>query len=53
MQVAYQFGRASHSKLTSLGGDVDFATYAGLPHSASPREIQDVQEFLAKHLPPL
>ncbi|KAJ9510573.1 hypothetical protein QJQ45_027440 [Haematococcus lacustris] len=51
--VAYQFGRESHSVLTKLGADTDFATFSGMGHSACPAEFKVIKEFLAKRLPPL
>ncbi|KAJ9509200.1 hypothetical protein QJQ45_001480 [Haematococcus lacustris] len=37
--VAYQFGRESHSVLTKLGADTDFATFSGMGHSEPPRQL--------------
>jgi hypothetical protein len=30
---------------------VDFKTYAGLPHSAAPQEIDDLEAYIKKQIP--
>jgi len=35
------------------GFDVDLRIYPGLPHSADPEEIEDVEAYLNKRIPPI
>lgn len=49
--VQYDFGKATYNTLKELGADVEFKTYNGMGHSASPQELEAVQEFLKKVLP--
>jgi predicted esterase len=51
--VEYAFGRVSAQFLQKYKFDIEFRTYAGLDHGASPEEIQDVLAFLQDVLPPL
>lgn len=39
--------------LREMGWTVDFRTYKGLGHSADPKEIDDLEKYLAERLPPL
>ncbi|KAH8705580.1 putative phospholipase [Talaromyces proteolyticus] len=50
--VQFHFGEKSSERLKSLGFDVDFHSYPGLTHSAEPKEIEDLENFIAKCLPP-
>ena len=51
MVVAYRFGSASADALKAAGLPVTFKTYGGMGHSACPEELQDVADFLEKHIP--
>lgn len=51
MVVAYRFGQASAEELKKAGLPVEFKTYRGMGHSACPEELQDVADFLEKHIP--
>lgn len=50
--VQYQWGQKTAEKLKEWGHDVDFQTYKDLPHSADPQEIDDLEKFLNKVVPP-
>lgn len=49
--VKVQWGRDTAQKLKDWGYDVDLKTYPGLPHSAAPQEIDDLEEYLKKRIP--
>ena len=49
--VKVQWGEATAQKLKDWGYEVDFKTYKGLPHSAAPQEIDDLEEYLKKRIP--
>lgn len=51
--VRYAWGQATAEKLKTLGWDVDFKTYRGLPHSAAPQEIEDLAQYLQSRIPDL
>ena len=51
--VKYAWGVETKTKLTEMGWAVDFNTYKGLAHSADPKEIDDLETYLCKRLPPL
>ncbi|KAI0475150.1 Phospholipase/carboxylesterase/thioesterase [Xylariaceae sp. FL0804] len=51
--VRYQWGQMTASKLREWGWNVDFKTYRGLPHSAAPEEIDDLEKYLNARIPPL
>ena len=51
--VKYQWGQQTASKLKAWGFDVNFKTYRGLPHSACPEEIDDLETYLNGRIPPL
>jgi len=53
MVVRYEWGQMTAQKLKDWGHDVDFKTYEDLPHSADPQEIDDLEAFLNKVIPPL
>ncbi|KAJ5180098.1 acyl-protein thioesterase 1 [Penicillium capsulatum] len=51
--VKYQFGQQSAQMLKEMGlEDVTFNDYADLGHSADPEEIDDLEKFLERTLPP-
>ena len=50
--VQYQWGQKTADKLKEWGHEVDFRTYKDLPHSADPQEIDDLEAFLNKNIPP-
>ncbi|OQE18014.1 hypothetical protein PENSTE_c019G06890 [Penicillium steckii] len=51
--VKYQYGQQSAEKLKELGlSDVEFNTYSNLGHSADPTEINDLEKFFSKVIPP-
>ena len=49
--VKVQWGKDTAAKLESWGYDVDFKTYKGLPHSAAPEEIDDLERWLKDRIP--
>jgi len=50
--VKYRWGQQTAEFLKSeLGHKVEFKTYRGLPHSADPQEIDDLEEFIKGCLP--
>ena len=49
--VKVQWGQATAQKLRDFGYEVDLKTYRGLPHSAAPQEIDDLEEYLKKQIP--
>lgn len=51
--VKYDWGVQTAQRLKEMGWNVDFRTYAGLAHSADPREINDLEEWIGERLPPL
>ncbi|WPG97712.1 Hypothetical protein R9X50_00049300 [Acrodontium crateriforme] len=51
--VRYVWGQQTANKLKEWGWDVTFKSYRGLPHSAAPEEIDDLEAFLNSRIPPL
>ncbi|KAK3671501.1 hypothetical protein LTR78_008600 [Recurvomyces mirabilis] len=51
--VRYTWGQQTAAKLKEWGWNVDFRTYRGLPHSAAPEEIDDLERYLNERIPPL
>jgi predicted esterase len=51
--VRFEWGQKTAEKLQEWGYDVEFHTYKDLPHSADPDEINDLEKFLNKAIPPL
>lgn len=51
--VPLKFGKMSVDHLKQLGVDISMSEYAGLTHSASQSELEDVKDFVARVLPPL
>lgn len=49
--LPFQLGRMSKDKLSSLGYPVEWKEYQ-MPHTAVPEELDDVEAFLHKVLPP-
>ncbi|GAB7359966.1 hypothetical protein MBLNU230_g7491t1 [Neophaeotheca triangularis] len=49
--VRYEWGQKTSEVLQGWGWKVDFKTYAGLPHSAAPEEIDDLEKYLLERLP--
>lgn len=49
--VKVQWGQATAERLKSWGYEVDFKTYRGLPHSAAPEEIDDLERWLKEGIP--
>lgn len=49
--VRYEWGQMTAARLKEWGWDVDLHTYHGLPHSAAPEELRDLEAYLAKQLP--
>ncbi|KAJ2905976.1 acyl-protein thioesterase-1-like protein [Zalerion maritima] len=45
-------GELSKNMLQEMDFKVDWKTYSGMGHEACPEEINDVQAFIEKHLPP-
>jgi predicted esterase len=50
--VAYSFGVATNKALKALGADAEFLTVRGMGHSAVPSELEAVQEFIKRVVPP-
>lgn len=51
--VKTAWGAETAKVLKEMGWTVDFRTYKGLAHSADPKEIDDLEKYLAERLPPL
>jgi len=49
--VQYQWGKRTAEKLQQWGWNVDFHTYKGLPHSAAPEELDDLEKYLKQRIP--
>lgn len=49
--VKYQYGQATANQLKEWGWNVDFRTYPGLPHSAAPEELEDLEKYLLAQIP--
>ncbi|PNS14071.1 hypothetical protein CAC42_6584 [Sphaceloma murrayae] len=49
--VRYEWGQQTAAKLKEWGWVVDFRTYGGLPHSAAPEEIDDLEKYLKARIP--
>lgn len=49
--VKYQWGQKTADKLKEWGWTVDFKTYKGLPHSADPQEIDDLEAYIKARIP--
>ena len=50
--LPFQLGCLSRDHLVRMGYPVEWKEYAGMPHSAVPEELDAVEEFLHKVLPP-
>ncbi|KAL1965205.1 hypothetical protein VTN77DRAFT_5959 [Rasamsonia byssochlamydoides] len=50
--VQYDLGEKTEKYLKEMGLNVEFHTYPGMGHSADPLEIQDLETFLEKTIPP-
>lgn len=51
--VKYEYGKKTSERLTEWGYNVDFHTYRGLPHSAAPQEIVDLEKYVLQRIPDL
>lgn len=51
--VAHKWGKLSAEELEKHGFTVDFRTYKGMGHSADPSEIDHLEAYLNKQIPPL
>ncbi|KAK8216074.1 Phospholipase/carboxylesterase/thioesterase [Phyllosticta capitalensis] len=51
--VRHEWGQRTADTLKEWGWNVDFRTYEGLPHSADPEEIDDLENYLKQRIPPL
>ncbi|KAF2116673.1 acyl-protein thioesterase 1 [Lophiotrema nucula] len=51
--VAHKYGQLSADELKKHGYTVDFRTYADLPHSADPDEIDHLEGYLNQQIPAL
>ena len=49
--IKLQWAQTTADKLKGWGWDVDFRTYRGLPHSAAPQEIDDLETYLKGRIP--
>ncbi|KIW09405.1 hypothetical protein, variant [Verruconis gallopava] len=51
--VRYEWGQKTADKLKEWGHPVEFHTYKDLAHGADPEEVDDLEKFLNKVIPPL
>ncbi|KAH9875200.1 hypothetical protein J1614_004691 [Plenodomus biglobosus] len=51
--VAHKWGKLSAEELEKHGFTVDFRTYKGMGHSADPSEIDHLEAYLNKQIPPM
>ena len=51
--VKHEWGLKTAEALRDMGWGVDFRTYKGLAHSAEPREIDELEQWIEDRLPPL
>ncbi|KAI9709907.1 MAG: hypothetical protein M1820_002984 [Bogoriella megaspora] len=51
--VRYDWGKRTAEKLKEWGWNVDLKTYPNLPHSADPKEIDDLEAYITSRVPPL
>jgi hypothetical protein len=51
--VRYEWGQGTAKVLQEWGWNVDFKTYKGLPHSAAPQEINDLERYIKERIPDL
>ncbi|KAK7528493.1 Phospholipase/carboxylesterase/thioesterase [Phyllosticta citriasiana] len=51
--VRHEWGQRTADTLKEWGWNVDFRTYQGLPHSADPEEIDDLENYLKERIPPI
>ncbi len=49
--VRFEWGKSTAEKLKGWGWDVTLKSYPGLPHSASPEEIDDLEKWLVQRIP--
>lgn len=49
--VKYEWGQMTAAKLKEWGWNVDLHSYPGLPHSAAPEEIDDLEKYLKGRIP--
>ncbi|XP_055320138.1 acyl-protein thioesterase 1 [Sitodiplosis mosellana] len=50
--VPYKFGQLSHYSLKTFMKNAQFSSYPGLSHSSSQQEMDDIKDFIEKHVPP-
>ena len=50
--VKHEWGLQTAQALRDMGWTVNFNTYPGLAHSADPKEIDDLEAYIAERLPP-
>ena len=51
--VKYEWGKKTAEKLKEWGWTVDLKSYPNLAHSADPKEIDDLEAYIQRRLPPL
>ncbi len=51
--VKYQWGKQTADVLKGWGWSVDLKTYPDLAHSADPKEIDDLEAYIQRRLPPI
>jgi len=51
--VKYEWGLMSANLMKEWGFRVEFHSYVGLEHSADPKEIDDLEQYIASRLPSL
>lgn len=49
--VRHELGLQTANTLKEMGWTVNFNTYKGLEHSADPKEMNDLEEFIEARLP--
>ncbi|CAH1115398.1 unnamed protein product [Psylliodes chrysocephalus] len=49
--VPYKWGQMTASVLKTMIRNIDFRSYRGLTHTSSDEELNDVKQFITKHLP--
>ncbi|XP_013380529.1 acyl-protein thioesterase 1 [Lingula anatina] len=51
--VPFKWGQMTHEALKTITPNADFKQYAGVMHSSSEQEMEDVKSFLESTLPPV
>ena len=51
--ISFERGKKTSNALTQLVQDYKFHSYPYMGHEANEQEMDEVKDFIAKHLPPL